>query len=627
MNSTVHPSSDTPSALPDATPDRPLRLVAGLWRRHWRLFQGGLVLTLMATGFELCLPLAAARLVASILAPDSATGAVWYSWSLLVGAFAGAALLRNAGFRLLLVVAARNMAFIADATHAAVQRLGPEWHAAQPAGATMRRLSQGMWGYDSATDAIGLRLAPAFVILVGLCGLIAWRLPIAGAWAVAVLVLFLLLNAWAGRRYLRPANRESSALDAQLNAELGDALWGHATVRAFAAESYESARMATATARWRDAITCTWRRFVDVGLAQNALLWLLLVGVTGAAIRAWSHGQAHAGDVAFAITAFLQMAAYLRNVGDDVRSMQKGLDQVAAVAEIIHAPPAPTDARTLLAKAPVPMSVDHITSGEIAFEDVSFSYGRGRGALYTSLDLRVRAGETILIVGPSGSGKSSLVKLLQRQYTPQQGRILVGGIDVASLPQDQLRRSIAAASQDTGLLHRSIHDNIAYARPDASRDEVIDAAQMAGAHDFIVALPDGYETLVGEPAKCLSGGQVQRIALARALLSRAPILVLDEATSALDDATERGILARLAGRAGTQTRIVISHRPSPLLGADRVFELAGGRLRQIKPPPPIQAVPGRRRSGGSELDANRSASVLRKSISARSFAGTRRRSG
>ena len=115
----------------------------------------------------------------------------------------------------------------------------------------------------------------------------------------------------------------------------------------------------------------------------------------------------------------------------------------------------------MLAKAPVPMSVDHITSGEIAFEDVSFGYGRGRGALYTSLDLRVRAGETILIVGPSGSGKSSLVKLLQRQYTPQQGRILVGGVDVASLPQDQLRRSIAAASQDTGLLHRSIHDNIA----------------------------------------------------------------------------------------------------------------------------------------------------------------------
>lgn len=550
-----------------------LRFLLRFWLRRRGLFLLGAAFMLGATSFDLCLPLAASHLIDTLVsaqAGDAAHAAAWWAWAVFVGVFAASALSRNLSHRLWIPVAARNMEEITNESHARVQALPAQWHERRLAGATVRRLSRAMWGYDSVTDALGISVGPALLVLLGLCTMLFWRQPAAGLLAFGVVALFLVLNVVTTVRYLRPANRRSNEMDERVHGALADAVNAQATVRNFGGEAGEAARLARATAAWRRAVMRTWRRFVNVGLLQSALLLLLLAGVTGAVLHAWAQGRAGPGDVAFAITAFLQMSGYLRNLGDNMRAMQKGLDDVAGVAWLPAARPAAAPASP-------------VCSGDIVFEQVDFAHPGGT-AICRAMQLQVRRGETVLIVGPSGSGKSTLVRLLQGHCGPQRGCIRIGGVALDAIGAGALRRAIAIAPQDPGLFHRSVHDNIAYGHPAATRAEVVAAARAAGAHEFISAWPQGYETVVGERGARLSGGQAQRISLARALLPQAPILVLDEATSALDAATEERILAGLARSRGTQTRIVISHRPSAALQADRCLALQQGRLVEIAVP-------------------------------------------
>ncbi|MFT4504818.1 ABC transporter ATP-binding protein [Caballeronia sp. 15711] len=550
--------------------------VMSLWSRRRTRFILGTVLMLGATGFDLMMPMTAARLVDSLTGLTKGDVQIWMAWGLLVATFAFAALMRNAAVRIWVPVSARNMEVMVNETYVRVQQYNPEWHTEQHSGATVRQISRGMWGYDSVSDAVCMKLGPAALVLVGLCASLAWRLPHAGAWAFAIVGLFSLVSVLASSRYLRPANLNANTADSAISGLLADVLGGHATVRAFAAEKREAARLAEATAAWRRAAIKSWCRFVDLGLVQSALLWLLLAGVTAAAVHSWNHGHATAGDAAFAVTAFLQMSVYLRNIGDNVRAMQKGIDDLAGLVGLTQN----TDFAPFRQRHDSDDSASSMVGGDLLFENVSFGYP-GRHAVLRNLNLHVCAGETVLIVGASGSGKSTLIRLLQGLYEPQQGRVLVGGYDTASAPSEILRRAISAVSQDTALLHRSIHENVAYGRPGATRAEVSAAAIAASADTFISALPNGYDSIIGQHDSGLSGGQLQRIALARALLTDASILVLDEATSALDKTTEEDILQRLAADSGRQTRVVISHRPSETLKADRILRLVDGNLVDV----------------------------------------------
>jgi len=217
-------------------------------------------------------------------------------------------------------------------------------------------------------------------------------------------------------------------------------------------------------------------------------------------------------------------------------------------------------------------------SGEIRFEDVTFRYKSVEKPLYSDFSLAVRPGERIALVGPTGSGKSTFVKLLQRLYDIQGGRILIDGQDIAAVRQSELRRAIAVVPQDPALFHRSIAENIGYSRPDATLDEIILAAKRARAHDFIASLAKGYDTLVGERGVKLSGGERQRVAIARAFLADAPILVLDEATSSLDVETEVKVQAATEELMAGRTTIVIAHRLSTIRSADRILVFDGGRI-------------------------------------------------
>jgi ATP-binding cassette, subfamily B, bacterial len=250
--------------------------------------------------------------------------------------------------------------------------------------------------------------------------------------------------------------------------------------------------------------------------------------------------------------------------------LQKGLDDTMDVASYMQTPPQLADR----------LDAQHLDAqlGEISFEDVGFCYATHDRALYDAFSLTIRPGERVALVGPTGSGKSTFVKLLQRLYDVQGGRILIDGQDISRVRQVDLRRAIAVVPQDPALFHRTIAENIGYARPDATAGEIALAARRARAHDFIAALPKGYETLVGERGVKLSGGERQRVAIARAFLADAPILVLDEATSSLDVETEVQVQAATEELMAGRTTIVIAHRLSTIRSADRILVFEGGRI-------------------------------------------------
>jgi ATP-binding cassette subfamily B protein len=264
------------------------------------------------------------------------------------------------------------------------------------------------------------------------------------------------------------------------------------------------------------------------------------------------------------------MTGYLRNIGDNIRMTQKGMDDTEDVARYATMAPQVIDAHAAKAFRP--------DLGEIVFDRVVFRYKSAAAPLYDHFTLRIAPGERVALVGPTGAGKSTFVKLIQRLYDVDAGQILVDGQDIAHVSQGSLRRAIAVVPQDPALFHRTLSENIAYARPDATQDEVELAAKRARAHDFIGKLPAGYKTLVGERGVKLSGGERQRVAIARAFLADAPILVLDEATSSLDVETERQVQAAMEELMVGRTTIVIAHRLSTIRGADRILVFEDGRI-------------------------------------------------
>ncbi|MBW8814820.1 MAG: ABC transporter ATP-binding protein [Caulobacterales bacterium] len=547
-----------------------LAFIAGFWGRRPWLLAGTIGFTLLAIAFDLALPWASGRLVDAVGRGPGNIDPVWQAWGLFVGVYLAFSLIRNLAMRFLIPMSANNMKDMTDEAFRRVQSFSADWHADTFAGATVRRLSRAMWGYDVVTDAALIWFGPAAIVLVGLCVMMLVRWPLVGLFAFAVVVLYIASNLVLTTLYARPANLKSVALDSRIGGALADSISSNATVKAFGAEPREEARIAGITELWRTATIHTWTRFTNLWLAHNMILVLLQAGLTGLLVRQWAVGRASAGDIAFAITAFMLMTGYLRNIGDNIRMAQRGLDDSEDVARYAQMSPQVIDAPDA--------RVFRADLGEIVFDRVTFRYKSAEQPLYDRFTLRIAPGERVALVGPTGSGKSTFVKLIQRLYDVQEGAILIDGQDVAKVSQGSLRRAIAVVPQDPALFHRALADNIKYARPDATEDEIVLAAKRARAHDFIARLPQGYDTLVGERGVKLSGGERQRVAIARAFLADAPILVLDEATSSLDVETERQVQAAMEELMVGRTTIVIAHRLSTIRGADRILVFENGRV-------------------------------------------------
>ncbi len=379
---------------------------------------------------------------------------------------------------------------------------------------------------------------------------------------------------WGGFRYqklLEPRYAAVRERVSALNSLLANNLGGIATIKSFTTEGYEAARVETESRRYQDANASAIR----LSSAFSPLIRMLIViGFTGTLV--WGGMQTlrpvdplAAG--AFSVLVFMTQRLLwpLTRLGQTFDLYQRAMASTARVLDLLDTPIGIRDGAD-------PLPLDQVR-GEIALEDLRFAYSEGPDVV-ADLSLAIPAGRTVAFVGSTGAGKSTLVKLLLRFYDPTAGRITLDGVDLRDLRLADLRRAIGYVSQDVFLFHGTVRENIAYGRPDAADEDIVAAARIAEADDFVRALPAGYDTIVGERGQKLSGGQRQRISIARAVLRDPPVLVLDEATSSVDNETEAAIQRSLERLAVGRTTIVIAHRLSTVRNADAIYVLERGRI-------------------------------------------------
>jgi len=544
------------------------------WRRRPVAFGFVIGFTSIATMADIFIPVAAGALIDAISGPGADPGGDAH-WGALA-AFLGLALTVNVARQFMvrteIPFSSANMADMTTEAFATVQRFSVDWHANTFAGSVVRKITRGMWAYDTITATLWFGLVPSVAVMLGLSVYMAFNWPLVGIYALSVMAIFITASVLLATYYIRPQNIISNARDSELGGAISDAVSGVATVKSFGAESREDQRFYDLAWVWRRETKKTWTRFVNTWLVQMAAVLALQAGLAGMLVQQWTEGTATAGDVTFAITAFLMMAGYMRRFGEEVQNVQRGLDEIQDIALFAKTPAQIADAPGAPAFVPGP--------GEIVFDQVRFTYGGQDRPLYDEFTLTIAAGERVALVGPTGSGKSTFVKLVQRLYDVDCGAIRIDGQNVCMVTQDSLRAHIALVPQDPALFHRTIAENIAYARPAASHEDIVAAAKRARAHAFIERLPLGYKTLVGERGVKLSGGERQRVAIARAILTDAPILIFDEATSSLDNETERDVQAAMEDVTAGKTAIVIAHRLSTIRDADRILVFENGRIVQ-----------------------------------------------
>jgi ATP-binding cassette, subfamily B, bacterial len=466
----------------------------------------------------------------------------------------------------------RIMSDIAQDAFVRVQRFSTDWHANSFAGSTVRKVTRGMWAIDLYNDTILMALLPSLMVLLGSMVLLGLHWTSLGLVVGAGAVVYVAMTVALSTRYIAPAARVSNAMDTKLGGTLADAVTCNAVVKSFGAEAREDARLARVVDRWRRRVRRTWLRYNATNGLQLLVMLALRGSVIGGSVLLWLSGKASPGDVTYVLTSYYVIHAYLRDVGQHINNLQRSVNDMEELVEV-HAQPIG------IADAPgaTPIRID---GGRIQFDGVTFLYGGHRAPLYEGLSVDIRAGERVGLVGRSGSGKTTFVKLVQRLYDVSGGRILVDGQDIAHATQQSLRSQIAIVQQDPILFHRTLGENIAYGAPGASMDAIEQAARLANAHDFILRLPKGYGTLVGERGVKLSGGERQRVALARAFLADAPILILDEATSSLDSESEALIQEAMERLMKDRTSIVIAHRLSTVRSLDRILVFDRGRIAE-----------------------------------------------
>src|SRR5215471_4836571 len=554
-----------------------IRVVIPFVFRHW-LNQPVMTLVIAsgllgATVADLFMPIFSGHLVDALTRgaadPDARRAAVIAFVAIVALGFISI-VLRMIGLQAIVPFTLRIMSDVARDAFMRVQRFSTDWHANSFAGSTVRKITRGMWALDLLNDTILMALLPSLVVLLGSMILLGLHWASLGLVIALGAVLYVTMTAMFSTRYIAPAARISNAWDTKVGGTLADALTCNAVVKSFGAETREDARLARVISRWRSRVKRTWVRYTYSSTAQLMVLLCLRASVIGGSLLLWMAGRASPGDVTYVLTSYYIIHAYLRDIGMHINNLQRSVNDMEELVAIHDEAIGIADA---IDARPI-----GIRGGRIVFEDVTFHYGGHRTPLYDGLSVDIRAGERVGLVGRSGSGKTTFVKLVQRLYDVSGGRILIDGQDIAKATQRSLRGQIAIVQQDPILFHRSLAENVAYGRPGASAAAIEQAARLANAHEFILRLPKGYGTLVGERGVKLSGGERQRVALARAFLADTPLLILDEATSSLDSESEALIQQAMARLMQGRTAIVIAHRLSTVRSMDRILVFDRGEI-------------------------------------------------
>ncbi|MGF6805921.1 ATP-binding cassette subfamily B protein [Paraburkholderia sp. Clong3] len=552
--------------------------VLGFTFRHWAQQPGRIVviaaLALFTAGADILTPVFAGRLVDAIAAGPASSAPVWHHALAAFGALAAlgltATLLRQGVYFNIIRFTLKMMSEIAARAFHRVQRFSTDWHANSFAGSTVRKITRGMWALDLLNDTLLIALLPSLAMLIGATLLLGSRWLMMGIVVGIGSLLYIGVTVTVSLGFVAPSARLANAWDTRMGGALADAVSCNGVVKAFGAEAREEARLAHVIGKWRQRTRRTWVRGTLNGGLQGGMLAAIQAAILGVALLLWARGEASVGDITFALTMFFMLQGYLRDIGMHIRNLQRSVNDMEELVSLESQPLGVEDRPGAGAIA--------IRDGEIRFEQVSFHYGAHSRPLYDDFSIRIAAGERVGLVGHSGSGKTTFIKLIQRLHDISGGRITIDGQDIAQVQQASLRSQIAIVQQEPLLFHRSLAENIAYGRPGASRADIERAARLASAHDFIAALPNGYDTLVGERGIKLSGGERQRVAIARAFLADAPILILDEATSSLDSESEVLIQRAMERLMQGRTTLVVAHRLSTVRALDRLLVLDKGKV-------------------------------------------------
>jgi ATP-binding cassette subfamily B protein len=533
---------------------------------------GACALILAAKVTTLALPYAYKRAVDAMTLPGLAANATNIAFTFVLayalGRFAGVAFdnLRNIIFERVGQEATRALA---EDVFARLHRLSLRFHLARRTGEVTKVIERGTKSIDTMLYFLLFNIAPTALELIAVTVIFyvhfGWGLVAATALAV---VAYGAVTRWITewRSHLR---EKMNRLDGQTLSRAVDSLLNYETVKYFGAEAREAARYGQAARAYAKAAVQSENSLGALNIAQALIVNLLMAGAMVYAVYGWSQGRFTVGDVIFVNTYLTQLFRPLDLLGMVYRTIRQGLIDMASMFALI-------DTKVEVADAPgAPALV--VRQPSVVFDNVVFGYDQDRTILH-GLSFEVPAGHHVAIVGPSGAGKSTIARLLFRFYDPWQGRILIDGQDIASVTQTSLRAALGIVPQDSVLFNDTLGYNIAYGRDGAGPAEVEQAARAAALMPLIERLPAGFETEVGERGLKLSGGEKQRVAIARTLLKNPPILLLDEATSALDTRTEQDILSTLRDLSAQRTSLSIAHRLSTIADADRIFVLADGRL-------------------------------------------------
>lgn len=550
------------------------RSVLGYTFSHWRSqplrLSAMIIGMLLATAADVLTPLYSGRLVDSLSLGSNAWDAAIHALIALLSLGALALVSRQVTFYVLTDFTLKIMSDMAASAFRKLQRFSTDWHANAFAGSTVRKVTRGMWALDLLNDTLIIALLPSLLMLVGSVVLLAWFWPLMGLMVAVGSVLYIACTIVISLGFVAPAATLANSWDTRMGGALADSMSCNAVVKAFGAEAREDERLAMVVNKWRSRTRRTWLIGTLNGFIQGSNLLVMRGVIIAFALYLWTKGQATAGDITFVLTAFFMLQGYLRDVGMHIRNLQRSVNDMEELVDI--------EAQSYgIADKPGAPAI-RIGNGEITFDHITFHYGRHEAALYRDFSVRIEAGERVGLVGHSGSGKTTFVKLIQRLYDVNGGAILIDGQNIADVAQASLRSQIAIVQQEPILFHRTLAENIAYARPGASQAEIEEAARLASAHDFISRLPKGYRTLVGERGVKLSGGERQRVAIARAFLADAPILILDEATSSLDSESEVLIQQAMERLMVGRTTLVIAHRLSTVRALDRLLVFDKGRI-------------------------------------------------
>jgi ATP-binding cassette subfamily B protein len=476
--------------------------------------------------------------------------------------------LRNTVFEKVGQDATRRLAIL---TFRHLHQLSLRFHLERRTGAVTKVVERGTKSIDSMLYFLLFNIAPTILELALVLQIFGSKF---GMWLVAstlaMVVVYIAFTRWVTdwRAKLR---EQMNDLDTGAVAHAVDSLLNFETVKYFGAEQRESDRYERAVEAYAKAAVKSENSLAWLNMGQSLITNAMLGAGMAVVAWGWSTGRFTAGDVVFVSTLLSQLFRPLDMLGWVYRTIRQGVIDMGAMFDLID-----TQAEVEDAPDAKPLVVDR---GAVRFEGVRFGYDPGRDIL-KGIDLVIRPGQTVAIVGPSGAGKSTLARILYRFYDLSGGRVTIDDQDISRVSQASLRAAIGIVPQDTVLFNDTIGYNIAYGREGATPEQVAAAARGAAIAGFIDAMPDGYETRVGERGLKLSGGEKQRVAIARTLLKDPPILILDEATSALDSRTEAEILETLEAIGRGRTTIVIAHRLSTVVHADRIVVLEGGCIAE-----------------------------------------------